>query len=151
MSQRIVTSQTQMESILSDSVKQLLNCLDSVSDAGVSDITETLITCIEKDDNPLDAKLQPVKELMERMLTKSLQEGDAIFTRVSQTVYLAARGVVLGGTGKQGRELAEVALQKVGAALLVDKLVEAASVLVVMAKVTVIVHGPWYANLTKDE
>ncbi|KAL6491806.1 hypothetical protein OROGR_034059 [Orobanche gracilis] len=154
VSQRLVSSQAQMDSILSGSFKRLSTCLDSVADAGIPDIVEILTSfATEEDDNkPLDAnKHQSMKEIMSRMLSKSLQEEDAIFTRVSRAVYVAARGVVLGGTGKQGRELAEVALQKVGAALLLDKVVEAAAVLVVAAKVSVIVHGPWYANLTKEE
>ncbi|GFQ04502.1 T-complex protein 11 homolog [Phtheirospermum japonicum] len=150
---RMVSSQAQMDSILSGSFKRLSTCLDSVADAGIPDIVEILTSsATEEDDNKrLDAnKHQSMKEIMSRMLSKSLQEEDAVFTRVSRAVYVAVRGVVLGGTGKQGRELAEVALQKVGAALLLDEVVEAAAVLVVTAKVSVIVHGPWYANLTKE-
>ncbi|KAG8364073.1 hypothetical protein BUALT_Bualt19G0088100 [Buddleja alternifolia] len=151
LSQQMVTSQGQMETILSSSVKRLSDCLDSVADAGIQEIIESLTTAIEEDSISVDMKkLQPMKEIMARMLTKSLQEEDPIFTRVSRAVYLAARGAVLGGGGKEGRELAEMALQKVGAGLLVDEVVEAASVLVVTAKVSVIVHGPWYANLMKE-
>ncbi|KAK6121171.1 hypothetical protein DH2020_045092 [Rehmannia glutinosa] len=150
VSQRIVSSQAHMDSILAGSFKRLSTCLDSVADAGLQDIIEILSTSIEEDNKLLDSKLHPMKEIMARMLSKSLQEEDAVFTRVSRAVYLAARGVVLGGTGKQGRELAETALQKVGATLLLDEVVQAASVLVVTAKVSVIVHGPWYANLTKE-
>ncbi|KAL0412744.1 UNVERIFIED_CONTAM: hypothetical protein Sradi_1476100 [Sesamum radiatum] len=150
LTQRMVTSQAQMDTILANSVKQLSECLDSAADAGIKDIVEMLITAIQEDDKSVDTKLHPMKELMARMLSKSLQEEDTIFTRVSHAVYLALRGIVLGGTGKQGRELAETALQKVGASLLVDEVVKAASVLVVTAKVSVIVHGPWYANLTKE-
>ncbi|PIM97546.1 hypothetical protein CDL12_29983 [Handroanthus impetiginosus] len=150
LSQRMVSSQAQMDTILSDSFKRLSKCLDSVEDAGIEDIVEILSTAIDEDNKLADIKLRPAKEIMARMLSKSLQEEDAVFTRVSRAVYLAARGVVLGGTGKQGRELAEMALQKVGASLLLDQVVQAASVLVVTAKVSVIVHGPWYANLTKE-
>lgn len=139
-----------MDTILSSSTKRLSKCLDSATDAGIQDIIEILTTAIQEDNKSVDIKLHPIKELMARMLSKSLQEDNAVFTRVSHAVYLALRGVVLGGTGKQGRELAETALQKVGASLLVDDVVKAASVLVVMAKVSVIVHGPWYANLTKE-
>ncbi|KAI3448328.1 hypothetical protein Pfo_004993 [Paulownia fortunei] len=150
LSQRIVSSQSHMDSILLGSVKRLSECLDSAADAGIQDIIQILSTAIEEDNKIVDVKLHPMKEIMARMLSKSLQEEDAVFTRVSRAVYLAARGVVLGGTGKQGRELAEMALQKVGASLLLDEVVQAASVLVVTSKVSVIVHGPWYANLTKE-
>lgn len=141
-----------MDSILSGSLKRLSECLDSDSEAGIQDIIEILCTAVEKEDTnkSVDIKLHSMKEIMGRMLSKSLQEEDPIFTRVSRAVYLAMRGVVLGGTGKQGRELADMALQKVGASLLVDEVVEAGSVLVVAAKVSVIAHGPWYANLKKE-
>lgn len=140
-----------MDSLLSVSLKRLSQCLDSVADAGIQDIVEIISSAVEEDNKSVDdMKLHPMKQIMARMLSKSLQEGDAIFTKVSRAVYLAARGVVLGGTGKPGRELAEMALQKVGASLLVDDVVQAASVLVVAAKVSVIVHGPWYANLAQE-
>lgn len=140
-----------MDSLLSVSLKRLSQCLDSVADAGIQDIVEILSSAVEEDNKSVDdMKLHPMKQIMARMLSKSLQEGDAIFTKVLRAVYLAARGVVLGGTGKLGRELAEMALQKVGASLLVDDVVQAASVLVVAAKVSVIVHGPWFANLAQE-
>ncbi|KAK6121334.1 hypothetical protein DH2020_044906 [Rehmannia glutinosa] len=114
VSQRIVSSQAHMDTILAGSFKQLSTCLDSVADAGLQDIIEILSTAIEEDNKLLDSKLHPMKEIMARMLSKSLQEEDAVFTRVSRAVYLAARGVVLGGTGKQGRELAETRYRKSG-------------------------------------
>jgi hypothetical protein len=151
LSQRMVSSQAQMDSILLGSVKQLSKCLDSVADAGIQDIIETLSTAMEEENKSVDStKLHSMKEIMARMLSKSLQEEDAVFNKVSQVVYLSMRGVVLGGTGKQGRELAETALQKVGASLLLDEVVQTASVLVTTAKVSVAVHGPWYANLTRE-
>lgn len=135
-----------MDTILSGCVKRLSQCLDTVADAGIQEIIEILGSAVEEDNKN---KSVDMKQIMARMLSKSLQEGDAIFTKVSRAVYLAARGVVLGGTGKPGMELAEMALQKVGASLLVDDVVQAASVLVVAAKVSVIVHGPWYADLAQ--
>ncbi|XP_073128065.1 uncharacterized protein [Henckelia pumila] len=150
VSQRIVTSQAQMDSILSSTVKRLSECLDSAADAGIQDIIEILSTAIDKDDKSVDPNHEPMKEIMARMLNKSLQEDDPVFTRVSRAAYLAARGLVLGENIKQGRELAEMALQKVGATLLLDEVVQAASVLAVTAKVSVLVHGPWYANLLKQ-
>ncbi|KAL1557773.1 hypothetical protein AAHA92_08316 [Salvia divinorum] len=144
LTKQIVSSQTHMDTLLSGCVKRLSQCLD-VADAGIQEIVEILGSAVEE-----DAKSADMKQIMARMLSKSLQEGDAIFTKVSRAVYLAARGVVLGGTGKPGAELAEMALQKVGASLLVDDVVQAASVLLVAAKVSVIVHGPYYANLTQE-
>ncbi|KAJ4825366.1 hypothetical protein Tsubulata_042957 [Turnera subulata] len=55
-------------------------------------------------------KLPSRKVIMGRMLAKSLQSGDPIFEKVSRVVYLALRGIVLGGSGPQGRKLAETAL-----------------------------------------
>ncbi|CAA0841123.1 T-complex protein 11 [Striga hermonthica] len=153
VSQHVVSSQAQMDSILLSSFKRLSTCLDSDPDSGISDIINVLVSSADQDNSGqlLDsAKVQPMKEIMSGMLSKSLQEDDPVFARVSWAVYLAMRGVVFGGTGKQGRELAEVALQKVGAALLVDDVARAGAVLVVTAKVSVIVHGPWYANLTRE-
>ncbi|XP_047969894.1 uncharacterized protein LOC125213409 [Salvia hispanica] len=144
LTKQIVSSQTHMDTLLSGCVKRLSQCLD-VADAGIQEIVEILGSAVEE-----DAKSADMKQIMARMLSKSLQEGDAIFTKVSRAVYLAARGVVLGGTGKPGAELAEMALQKVGASLLVDDVVQAASVLLVAAKVSVIVHGPYYANLAQE-
>ncbi|XP_041990911.1 uncharacterized protein LOC121741982 isoform X1 [Salvia splendens] len=144
LAQQIVSSQTHMDTLLSGCVKRLSQCLD-VADAGIQEIVEILGSAVEEDTKSAD-----MKQIMARMLSKSLQEGDAIFTKVSRAVYLAARGVVLGGTGKPGAELAEMALQKVGASLLVDDVVQAASVLLVAAKVSVIVHGPYYANLAQE-
>lgn len=139
-----------MDSILSSNVKRLSECLDSNADAGIQDIVGILISAIEEDNNLVNMKVDSIKQIMGSMLSKSLQEGDAVFTRVSRAVYLGMRGVVVGGTGKTGTELAEMALQKVGASLLVDEVVQAASVLVVVAKVSVTVHGPWYANLARE-
>lgn len=134
-----------MDSLLSGCVKRLSQCLDTVADAGIQEIVEILGSDVEEDNKSVE-----LKQIMARMLNKSLQEGDAIFTKVSRAVYLAFRGVVLGGNGTLGRELAEMALQKVGASLLLDDVVQASSVLVVAAKVSVIVHGPWYANMTQE-
>ncbi len=85
---------------------------------------------------------------MARMLAKSLQAGDPVFEKVSRAVYVAARGVVLGGSGPHGKKLAEMALRRVGAAVLTERVVEAAEVLVVAATVSVSVHGAWYTHLT---
>uniref|UniRef100_A0A5B7BYP5 T-complex protein 11 n=1 Tax=Davidia involucrata TaxID=16924 RepID=A0A5B7BYP5_DAVIN len=147
LSEKLVTSPVDMENIVSRCVKRLSELLDSVEDVGISEIIETINGFSEGND---PGKLQARKEVMANMLAKSLRAGDAIFTRVSRTIYLAARGVVLGGSGVKGRELAEMALKRVGAALLTEKVVEAAEVLVVVATVTGSVHGAWYDQAIKN-
>ncbi|XP_022867788.1 uncharacterized protein LOC111387460 [Olea europaea var. sylvestris] len=149
VSKRMVTSQAGMESLLSSSVKNLSARLDSDKDASIPDIIAVLCEAVVKSIGGM--KLESMEEIMARMLAKNLEQEDAVFNMVSRAIYLATRGVVLGGTGKHGRELAEAALQKVGAALLLDEVVAAASVLVAVAKVSVSVHGPWYANLITKE
>ncbi|CAA2975206.1 Hypothetical predicted protein [Olea europaea subsp. europaea] len=148
VSQRTVMSQADMENLLSSSVEKLSARLDSSKDVGIKDIIEVLGEAVEKS---IGMKLESMEEIMARMLAKNLQQEDAVFNMVSRAIYLAARGVVLGGTGKDGRELAEKALQKAGAGLLLDEVVAAASVLVAAAKISVSVHGPWYASLIKKE
>lgn len=87
---------------------------------------------------------------MARMLAKSLQAGDPVFEKVSRAVYLATRGIVLGGSGSQGRKLSEMALRQVGAVMLPERVVETAELLVVAATVTVAVHRPWHVNLANN-
>lgn len=94
--------------------------------------------------------LQLRQAVMARMLAKSLQAGDPVFERVSRAIYLAARGTLLGGTGPSGRKLTEIALRQIGATGLTESVVKAAEVLMVVAAVSVGVHGPWYINLTDN-
>lgn len=138
------------DSMVSSSVNKLSELLDSVEDAGISHITQLLSDVVADTDSSIDAsKLQSIKGVMARMLSKSLQAGDPIFNRLSRAIYLAVRGVVLGGTGMPGKEMAENALRPVGAVGLINEVVEAASVLLVAARVSVNVHGPWYAKLVE--
>lgn len=147
----MVSSAADMDKIVQGSAKSLSEILDSNKDAGIEEIIETLGKPLEHGHDGTDVmKLQQIKEIMARMLSKSLQAGDAIFVHVSRAIYLAGRGVVLGGTGRNGKELSEMALRQVGAIVLIDEIVEAASVLVMAARVTVNVHGPWYAQLVAN-
>ncbi|XP_051137373.1 uncharacterized protein LOC127255720 [Andrographis paniculata] len=149
--EKMAPSQSKMESILLISFQRLSGCLDeSLSDAGLQDIVDTLGAVVEDECKFSDAEVRSMKEIMARMLSKSLQEESCVFVRVSEAVYLAVRGVVLGETGIQGRRLAEMALQKVGGVLLAEAAVAAGSALAGMAKVSVLVHGGWYANLIKE-
>ncbi|CAK9175692.1 unnamed protein product [Ilex paraguariensis] len=151
LSEQKVGSFAVMESMVVSCAKQLSELLDTVEDAGMKEIVEILSRVAEEVDKSTDTiKLQSRKDVMTRMLAKSLQAGDAVFARVSRAVYLAARGVVLGGTGTNGRELTEMSLRQVGAAVLTDMVVEAGTVMVIAATVSGSVHGPWYAHLIEN-
>ncbi|PIA40931.1 hypothetical protein AQUCO_02300007v1 [Aquilegia coerulea] len=146
LSEKLATSAADIENALSSSVDRLTELLDRVEDVGIAEIVET----INKSSGHDNGKLQAHKEVMENMLAKSLRAEDPVFTRVSTAVYLAATGVVFGGSGLQGRELAETALRRIGAAVLTGNLVKAVEVLIVVAMVSCNVHGPWYTELTKS-
>ncbi|XP_057976515.1 uncharacterized protein LOC131163786 [Malania oleifera] len=151
LSEKAGVGTADVETIASKCVEQLLELLDRVEDVGIEEIVEKISEFLKDGNEFCDAeKLQLRKEVMARMLAKSLQDGDAVFGRVSRAVYLSMRGVLLGGSGTKGRTLAETALRKVGADVLTTKLVEAAEVLAVVATVSVSVHGPWYARLTEN-
>ncbi|CAN4110680.1 unnamed protein product [Withania somnifera] len=150
-SMQMVSSAADMDKIVRGSAKALSELLDSNKDPGIQEIIETIGKLLEHSHDGTDVmKLQQIKEIMARMLSKSLQAGDAIFVHVARAIYLAGRGVVLGGNGRHGRELAEMALRQVGATVLIDEIVEAAAVLVTVARVTVNVHGPWYSQLVDN-
>lgn len=144
VSEHLVISLKDMENVIYNSRKRLSELLDHSEDVGLSKIVETISWSPECED---PEKTQARKEVMENTLGRSLRAGDDVFTRVSRSVHLAARGVVLGGTGAKGRQLAEMALKRVGAALLIDKVVDAARGLVVMANVSARVHGDWYEQV----
>ncbi|XP_059299444.1 uncharacterized protein LOC132052096 isoform X2 [Lycium ferocissimum] len=143
----LVTNPSDMEDIASKSVTKLFNLLDNVEDAGITEVVETLNLCLEGDE---PEKRQARKEIMVNVLAKSLRAGDAIFTRVSRTVFLAAKAILLCGSGAEGRRLAENTLKRVGATLLTGKLVESMEDLLVVATVSARVHDSWYRELLKD-
>ncbi|CAI9115035.1 OLC1v1015869C1 [Oldenlandia corymbosa var. corymbosa] len=145
LSEKLVTNSTEMENTVSKCVKDLSDLLDNSEDIGVSDVIEAM-NCFSEGGDDID-RCQTRKELMARMLAKSLRAGDPIFMHVSRTVYLAARGVVLGGSGMKGKQLAETVLKRIGASLLTEKLVEAVEELVVTAIVSAKVHRPWYEQI----
>ncbi|KAE8726441.1 hypothetical protein F3Y22_tig00006888pilonHSYRG00016 [Hibiscus syriacus] len=147
LSEQLV-SPTDMETIISSCTKRLSDLLDRIEDVGIEGIVEVISGFSRVTD---DEKVQTRKVMMSRMLAKSLQAGDAVFEKVWRAVYLAFRGVVFGGSGVNGRKLAEIALRQVGAGigagLLTERVVKAAEVLVVAAAVSVSVHEPWYTTL----
>lgn len=151
ISEQLVTSPSDIEAIISRSFKQLSEILDKVEDVGISEIVESIIGLPTDVSQVVNLeKLRERKEAVANMLSKSLKSGDAIFARVSRAIYLATRGAVLGGTGRRGRQLVEMALRRVGATFLTEKVVEAAEVLVVVATVSGSVHGAWYEQLLKN-
>ncbi|KAF9602130.1 hypothetical protein IFM89_025175 [Coptis chinensis] len=141
VSEKLATSAADVENAICNSVGRLTELLDRVEDVGIAEI---VVTISESSCDYVDAeKLQSRKEVMANMLGKSLRDGDPVFSSVSRAVYLAARAVVFGGSGLQGKELAEIALRRIGAAVLTEKLMKAVEVLVVVATVSCNVHGPW--------
>lgn len=149
MSEKAVANPVDMENIVTKCAKQLLDLLDRVEDADVKDIVEVICEPSVVGDHVNDSgELQTRKVVAARMITKSLQAGDAVFERVYNAVYTALRGVLLGGSGACGRSLAEMALRKVGAVVLTEKVVETAEVLIAAATISLSVHGPWYKYLT---
>ncbi|KAI3712413.1 hypothetical protein L1987_70969 [Smallanthus sonchifolius] len=147
---RMVQAQLQEIIVTATSILVLRQTLilDKVENAGLEEIVEVLSKTAEgfdKTDDPTKTKSRRI--VMARMLRKSVQAEDSVFVKVSRAVYLATRGVVLGGSG---RLLAEMALRQVGAAVLTDRVVEAGKVLGVMASVTECVHGAWYDQLIEN-
>lgn len=138
-----------MELSVSKCAEQLLDLLDGVKDVDVKDIVEVIYGLSKVGDDEItgSGELQSRKVVAARMIAKSLQAGDAVFERVYNTVYSAVRGIVLGRSGTRGRNLAEMALRKVGAGVLTEKVVEVAQVLILAASISVSVHGPWYKHL----
>nr|XP_009414988.1 PREDICTED: uncharacterized protein LOC103995950 isoform X1 [Musa acuminata subsp. malaccensis] len=147
LSEKSVAS-SELEAVILKTVKGLSELLKSSPDVGVEDIIEVVVRSSSSYSNTSsETKLQSRKEMMAGMLTKSLQNDNAVFAKVSRSIYLAARGVVLGGSGARGRKLADAALKRVGATMLSDQVVNVGNVLIMMAIVTGRVHDPWYRVL----
>ncbi|RWW84339.1 hypothetical protein BHE74_00007057 [Ensete ventricosum] len=145
---RFVLEQIQLEAVVSKTAVGLSELLKGSPDVGFEEITEMMVSLSGSySTSSPETKLQSRKEIIARMLTKSLQNDDAIFTKVSRSIYMAVRGVVLGGSGARGRKLADAALRRIGAAMLLDQVVKAGNMIVIMAMVTSRVHGPWYRVL----
>ncbi|MCL7043041.1 hypothetical protein MKW94_026560 [Papaver nudicaule] len=145
-----VNPSSSMEYIVTKSVKAGTELLDSVEDVGIIEIVDKCYEFMEGCEEDAE-ELQASKEVMANMLLKSLRAGDPVFERVSRAVYVAARSAVLGGTmGAQGRNLAETVLRRVGAAVLVDRVIGIAEVLIIVAKVSGDVHREWYLQVLNN-
>ncbi|KAL8138341.1 hypothetical protein V2J09_004342 [Rumex salicifolius] len=146
-------STLEMEKMISECTERLSELLNTVEDVGITEIVDAIFSKPSEDCNsvvvPDPKKLESVKGMAANVLAKSLQSGDAIFTQVSRVIYLGMRGLVLGGTGSKGREVAKRALQRIGAASLAGKVAEAAQVLITVATISEIVHRAWYEELVQ--
>uniref|UniRef100_A0A1J3K9W5 T-complex protein 11-like protein 1 n=1 Tax=Noccaea caerulescens TaxID=107243 RepID=A0A1J3K9W5_NOCCA len=138
------SSPVDIETITWTCVNRLYEMLDAKPDAGLSEIMETLSELLDSDD-----EAETKKRVISNMLVKSLQAGDAVFTRVSQTIYLAMRAAVLAGNNTKRKQLVETVLRRIGAASLSDKVIEVSDILVLAANVSRSVHGLWYEELLK--
>ncbi|KAL8151813.1 hypothetical protein V2J09_021621 [Rumex salicifolius] len=140
-----------IEKLLPRLADQLSSTLDSIQEAGINEIIDVMGEFLKEEmkcENGVS--LQSAKELIARMLVKSLQSGDSVFDKVSGAFYRAARGIVLGGSGARARELAKIELQKMGAGFMADRVVDVVAPLVVVATASVSVHGAWYANIVEN-
>ncbi|CAN6235066.1 unnamed protein product [Urochloa humidicola] len=137
----------ELESAISGLFEALLKKLDSSPDINAEGIVEAMIRASAAIGSPSEEKVQTRRQVMGRVFVKSVQPGDTVFRMVSRAVHCAFRGVVLGGSGAEGRKLADAALRRVGAARLVDRVVRAAEVVIRVAMVSEKVHGSWYNAL----
>ncbi|CAA6660154.1 unnamed protein product [Spirodela intermedia] len=115
----------EVEEAVSRSAKELCRLLENDdADVGVKEIIETLVA--------KGRHIQSQREVMAKVLAKSVQDGDGVFCKVAGAVYTAARGS---------------ALRRVGGTVLTDQLVEMSEALVVLAVVSGQVHRAWYERL----
>ncbi|KAK9134670.1 hypothetical protein Syun_014000 [Stephania yunnanensis] len=147
--EKVASSPAEMETIASRFVEQLNDLLDSVEDVGIKEVVEIMnqLSSSEGASTLKEEQLQSREQMMSNLLGKSLQVGDPVFTKVSRAIYLALRAILFGGTGPRGKELSETALRKVGAAALLEKVMEGGEVLCMVATVSNQVHGSWYREV----
>ena len=146
MSENSNATPLELENAISELSKALVKILDSSPDADTEEIVEAMIRASAFVGSPSE-KIQARRQMITRVFLKSLQPGDVVFKKVSHAVYCAFRGVVLGGSGPMGQKLADAALRRIGAVKLVDRVMKAAEVLIKVATVSEVVHGPWYKAL----
>lgn len=147
MSENSKATPLELENATSELFKALTNVLDNSPDAGTEEIVQAMINASASVGSPSEEKMQARRQMITRVFLKSLQPGDLVFKKVSRVVYCAFRGIILGGSGPKGQKLADVALRRIGAVKVVDKVSKAAEVLIKVATVSEKVHGPWYKAL----
>ncbi|XXG60481.1 hypothetical protein AAC387_Pa04g2382 [Persea americana] len=153
LSEKSATSPTEVEHIVADASRRVSELLEHVADAGIAEIVETAIGLLPSgsgDDINSNDRLRSRKGMMASMLSKSLRDGDPVFSRVVRAVYLAARAAVFCASSPHGNKMVEMALRRVGAAILSGQVMAMAGVLAVVATVSARVHGPWYACLVEN-
>ncbi|KAH9618133.1 hypothetical protein KSS87_005800 [Heliosperma pusillum] len=151
VTERLLTSPSDMDNIISQSARQLSQLLEKSEDVRLEEIVKVMLGLPESDQLVVNLeKLQSTMGVVSNLLSKSLQSGDPVFSSVSRAIRLATRAVVLGGTGGKGRHLVEAALRRVGAAFLTDQVMDVGEVLIVMTTVSASVHGLWYEELLKN-
>jgi len=134
----------ELDNATAELFKALVKMLDASPDAGAEEIVEAMMSASAAVGSPSEEeKIQGRRQTTARVLLKSLQPGDVVFKMVSRAVFCA----FLGGSGHKGQKLADAALRRVGAARLVDRVVKASEVLIKVATVSGMVHGPWYKAL----
>ncbi|KAJ8747311.1 hypothetical protein K2173_012959 [Erythroxylum novogranatense] len=133
MVKNLVTNSADVVYIVSQCFKQLCKLLDDVEEVGLSDIIEKINGTLKGCNQLLDIeKVQDSRTIMANMLAKSLQARDAVYTHVSHSIYLALRG------------------GSVGAAVLADRVIKAAEVLIAIASVSFSVHQEWYKVMLEN-
>jgi hypothetical protein len=147
MSENPKITPLELENVVSELFGTLVKLLDNSREAGTEEIVEAMMSSSASAGTLSDEKIQSRRQIITRVLLKSLQADDVVFKKVSRAVHCAFRGVVLGGSGPKGQRLADAALRRVSAGKLVDRVVKAAEVLIRVAMVSEKVHGPWYKAL----
>lgn len=125
--------------------KQKLEILLNDSTASLTQIGTVLaeIACTEGAESSTP---RMSKELMTRVLGKSLSQDDPVFARVSGAVGASLRALVILGRGSpEATAVAQAALKRIGGSYLMDKVVAIAEAVEVVAEVTCKIHEPWYS------
>ncbi|KAM3367566.1 hypothetical protein ACQJBY_016257 [Aegilops geniculata] len=147
MSENSKITPPELETVISELLGALVKLLDNSPEAGTEEIVEAMMSASASAGSLSDAKIQARRQIITRVLLKSLQADDVVFKKVSRAVHCAFRGVLLGGSGAKGQKLADAALRRVGVGKLAGRVVRAAEVLIRVATVSEKVHGPWYKAL----
>ncbi|XP_006648736.1 uncharacterized protein LOC102721810 [Oryza brachyantha] len=142
---------TELENATSELFNALTELLDNFANASTAKIMEAMIrsSTSTAGSTSSDEITESRKQMLTRVFLKSLQTDDAVFKKVSRSVYCAFRAVTLGGLGggARGRKLGNGALRRIGATKLTGRVVKTAGVLIRAATISEQVHGPWYSHL----
>ncbi|OEL24501.1 hypothetical protein BAE44_0014485 [Dichanthelium oligosanthes] len=139
---------SELENATLELFNMLTRLLDNFSDVGTEKIIEAMMYSIHSSTSMRSNEMMETrKQILIGVFLKSLQTGDTVFKKVSQSVYCAFRAITLGGSGEKGRKLADASLRRIGATKLTERVVKAAEVIVKAAVVSEQVHGPWYQQL----